>query len=86
MKDFQGCTVDIQNESKEEALHSGAMALFDEKYGDDVRVVNVGDYSIELCGGCHVANSIEIGIFKIVGEECIGRCQTYCGSKWISCL
>ena len=66
---LKGLDVSIKEADIETAKKEGATALFGEKYGDVVRVINIGGYSIELCGGTHLKNSAQIGSFKIVSES-----------------
>ena len=68
---LEGYGVDIREMSIDEAKKQGATALFSEKYGDTVRVVNMGGYSIELCGGTHLDNTAKVGPFRIVSEASV---------------
>jgi len=84
-KIWESLQVEIMEKPLAEAKAMGAMALFGEKYGEIVRVVKMGEYSIELCGGCHVPNTSVIGLFKLVTETGIGagtrRIEAVTGEK-----
>ena len=85
---LDGYPVDVREMPIEEAKKMGAMALFSEKYGDTVRVVNMGGYSIELCGGTHLDNTAKVGPFRIESEGSVAsgvrRIEAITGKECLS--
>ena len=87
---LEGYGIDVREMSIEDAKAQGAMALFSEKYGDTVRVVNMGGYSIELCGGTHLDNTAKVGPFRIISECSVAsgvrRIEAITGKKLLDAM